>query len=103
MKKYDQAIHHLTIAVGLNPNLVPGHVSLAATYSKTEDWEKAAEHYRKVLQLSPRMAAYAHYGLGNVQARQLHHADAVASYRRAIALGANNAQTFTQLARSCSP
>ena len=43
---------------------------------------------------------HAHFGLGNVQASQEKHADAVASYRKAISLGGTNAKTYTQLGLS---
>jgi Tfp pilus assembly protein PilF len=72
---------------------------LAAAYRETQQWAKADAHYRRALLLSPRMA-YAHYGLGVLQARQELHADAVVSFRNAIALGGKNAQTYTQLGLS---
>jgi len=100
MKKFDEAIQHLSKAVELNPKMVPAHINLAVAYTQTKQWEKAEGQYRKVHQLSPRMAAFSHFGLGNVFAGQQRHADAVASYRKAISLGANNPQTFTQLGLS---
>jgi tetratricopeptide (TPR) repeat protein/peroxiredoxin len=97
MKRHDEAIQHLSKAVELDPTMLAAHINLAVAYTQTEQWERAENHYRRVQQLSPRMAAYSHYGLGTVQARQHRHADAVVSYRKAISLGAKNAQTFTQL------
>lgn len=100
MKRHDEAIQHLTKAVDLNPTMVSAHINLAVVYTKTEQWGKAENHYRRLEQVSPRMAAYSHFGLGNLQARQQQHLDAAASYRKAISLGAKNAQTFTQLGLS---
>ncbi len=100
MKKYDEAIQHLSKAVDLNPKMAPAHLNLAVAYTKTEQWGKAEDHYRRVQQLSPKMAAFSHFGLGNVRAGQKRHAEAVVSYRKAISLGAKNAQAFTQLGLS---
>jgi tetratricopeptide (TPR) repeat protein len=100
MKQYDEAIGHLSKAVELNPKMAAAQLNLAAAYMETRQWGKAEDHYRRVQQLSPRMAAYSHLGLGNVQARQKRHAEAVVSYRKAISLGANSAQAFTQLGLS---
>ena len=100
MKKHDEAIQHLLKAVEFKPKMAAAHLNLAAAYMDVQQWEKAEVHYRTVQQLSPRLAAHAHYGLGNAQVRQLRHADAVVSYRKAIAQGRANAQTYTRLAKS---
>ena len=100
MKKHDEAIKHLSQAVRINPQMEAGHINLAAVYIELEQWEKAEAHYGRLQRMNSRMAAYAHYGLGNVKARQEQHKDAVNSYRKAISLGATNAQTFTRLGLS---
>jgi tetratricopeptide (TPR) repeat protein len=99
LKKHEEAIQHLSKAIELNPKMAVAHLNLAAAYVETRQWEKAEEHYRHVQSLNPRMA-HAHIGLGNAQALQEKHADAVVSYRKAIALGGANARTYTQLALS---
>lgn len=99
MKQYDKAITHLSRAIELNPERAVAHLNLASVYLAEEDWEKAEEQFRLVLRLNPKVS-HAHLGLATLQARKDLHAEAVVSFRNAIALGARNASSYQQLGLS---
>jgi Tfp pilus assembly protein PilF len=99
MKKFDEAISHLSKAIEHNPKRAIAHLNLASIYMEKQEWEKAGKRYRIVQQLSPKMP-YSYLGLATLQARQELHPEAVISLRKAISLGGGNAKSYTQLARS---
>ncbi len=99
MKQLDRAIFHLSKAIAFNPKRAIAHLNLASVYMEKQLWEKAEQRYRLVRQLNPKMP-YAHLGLATLQARRKLHPEAVISLRKAISLGAENAKSYTQLARS---
>lgn len=99
MRQYDEAIQHMEKGVELNPKSVIGQLNLAKAYGARGRLEESEAGYRTVMALDPRMP-YPHYGLGNLQALQKDHRAAVASYQKAISLGAKNAATLTKLGLS---
>jgi tetratricopeptide (TPR) repeat protein len=66
---------------------------------ETQQFTKAAEHYRAALQLNPRIPQ-AYFGLGMVQSREQNHAEAVKSFRQSIELNGASSRTWTQLGLS---
>ena len=89
----DQSIRK---ALVLNPNLVMAHVDLATAYFfKTRDYNKAADHYKKAVDLadSPQLHNY----LGTTLRSQGYFPRAIAEYRRAIELDPNFAPAHMNL------
>jgi tetratricopeptide (TPR) repeat protein len=99
MREYDEAIQYMKKGVEINPKSLIGQLNLAKAYGAKGRLEESEAAYRRVVALDPKMP-YPHYGLGNLQAMQKDHGAAVASYRKAISLGARNAATLTKLGLS---
>ena len=54
--KLDRSIEELESAIRLQPDYEPAYLNLGIVYLKKQDRRKAAEMFRKVLQLNPRNA-----------------------------------------------
>ncbi len=92
-KPSDQSIGKALI---LDPNLVMAHVDLATAYFfNTRDYDKAADHYKKAVDLadSPQLHTY----LGTTLRSQGYLAQAIEEYQRAIELDPNFASAHMNL------
>ncbi|MGI9243596.1 MAG: tetratricopeptide repeat protein, partial [Verrucomicrobiales bacterium] len=97
--RHQKAIQHLSKAAELSPRRPAVRLNLATVYMETQRWNEAEQQFRQVLQQNPN-SAYAHFGLGTLQARQELHAPAVASYQKAISLGLKTPRSYTRLGLS---
>lgn len=83
---YDKAITELQEAVRANPRFGRAYNQLGVLYGKAALYEKAAEQFRKAVEANPDFPT-AHYNLGILYQSHLNRpADAVAAYRRYLAL-----------------
>jgi superkiller protein 3 len=92
-KPSDQSIRKALI---LDPNLVMAHVDLATAYFfNTRDYNKAADHYKKAVELadSPQLRDY----LGTTFRSQGYFPRAIAEYQKAIDLDPNFAPAYMNL------
>lgn len=54
--RHKEAIPHLHTAIRLNPDYVSAHYNLGYAYLQTRAWAKAAEHFRRAIELEPSQA-----------------------------------------------
>ncbi len=62
--RWDQAANYLEQAIQADDNFAEAHQGLGDLYRRNKQYQKAAAHYNKVLQLKPHLTAMTWFGLG---------------------------------------
>jgi len=83
-------------ALALDPALAQAHANLISLYGRSQDWTRAEEHYRTVLDLGFGLDA-AHYDYGVLLAMQGKWKAAADAYRRAIDVNPLHARAHNNL------
>lgn len=84
-----------TLAVTQNNYVI--HNSLGSNYLIQGEYDKAAEQFRKALQIEP-MFPLANYNLGSVLSRKGKYKEAIDAYQKAIQMDPENDQAYLELA-----
>jgi tetratricopeptide (TPR) repeat protein len=83
------AEHEKVLAI--NPTHIQAHVNLIQLYSRTNQAEKAEQHYRQAVTINPNFAD-AHYNFGVLLASQGKRAEATDAFTRALTINPNFAE-----------
>jgi tetratricopeptide (TPR) repeat protein len=83
-------------ALARDPSLAQAHSNLISLYGRTARWDRAEEHYRRVVALGVNLGD-AHYDYGVLLGLQEKWEPAAAAYRRALAVNPAHAQAHNNL------
>jgi protein O-mannosyl-transferase len=104
--KLDQAIAQFEKAVELDPTLLEARLNLGEVYTQMKRFDKAAEHYHKILDLNSESVvdpdakanfSQAHFGLARIALAQDNPDEAIAAMKQALLINPNNMAAIQRL------
>ncbi len=96
MGDFSSAIQALESAIEIEPGSETVFYNLGRLYQDQEDWNQAADYYRKTIQIAPR-SSYAHNNLGMIEREQGNIDKAIECYKKAIECQPDLAEAWNNL------